>query len=101
MNGSLIDTNIIIKVLREDADTIRFLNTPSDIFVPTIVIGEFLYGINKSSRKEENRKQFLNFMKDFAILGVGYATANSYALIKYNLYSMLSQTVLCDRALSE
>ena len=48
MNGSyLLDTNIVIALFAQDANVLKKLSVTSQIFIPSIVLGELYYGANK------------------------------------------------------
>jgi tRNA(fMet)-specific endonuclease VapC len=85
LNGSVIDTNVIIKMLNNDEAAIRLLNGIAQAFVPVVVAGELFYGAYKSSRQEENMRLFCDVLAHFDILAVSEKTAHSYALIKSDL----------------
>ena len=86
MNGSLIDTNVIVKVLRGDTEVIAFLdNLADDIFVSVIVIGELLYGANKSAKTEQNKNAIREKIDIFEILPIDAETAEVYGQIKNEL----------------
>ncbi|QUS60118.1 PIN domain-containing protein [Synechocystis sp. PCC 7339] len=55
MNGkSLLDTNIIIALFLNETIAKEKLVASSQIFVPSIVIGELCYGARKSGRVQAN-----------------------------------------------
>jgi predicted nucleic acid-binding protein len=85
MNGSVIDTNVIIKMLVNDQAAIDLLSKVEKAYVPVQVVGELLYGAEKSTRQQENRGLFESVLADFEILSTTKSTAVSYALIKANL----------------
>ena len=43
MNGNLVDTNVIIKLLNGDERAVRIFDNAKNIFVPVIVAGELFY----------------------------------------------------------
>jgi predicted nucleic acid-binding protein len=47
MNGNLIDTNVIIKLLSGDEKAVRIFDNATNIFVSAIVAGELFYGAFK------------------------------------------------------
>ncbi|NJL54913.1 MAG: type II toxin-antitoxin system VapC family toxin [Spirulinaceae cyanobacterium RM2_2_10] len=55
MSGrSLLDTNIVIGLFADEAIIKDNLAQASEIFIPSIVIGELCYGARKSGRFAEN-----------------------------------------------
>jgi tRNA(fMet)-specific endonuclease VapC len=85
MNGSVVDTNVIIRMLNGDNEAIETLEKIEKVFVPIVVVGELFYGAYKSARKDENMALFTAVLSTFEILPVDEATAVSYALIKTDL----------------
>jgi len=85
MNGSVIDTNVIIKMLKGDKAAIEILGKIEKIFVPIVVVGELFYGAYKSARKDDNMALFTSVLSTFEILSVDEPIAVSYALIKTDL----------------
>jgi len=86
MNGSLIDTNVIVKVLRGDTGAISVLdNLGDDVYMSVIVIGELLYGANKSARSEQNRNAVREKIDLFEILPIDSEIAEEYGKIKIEL----------------
>ena len=85
MNGSVIDTNVIIKMLNGDKTTIEMLDKIEKVFVPIVVVGELFYGAYKSARKDENMALFTAVLSTFETLPVDEAVAVSYAEIKTDL----------------
>jgi len=85
MNGSLVDTNVIIKLLSGDENAVRLFNNAENIAVPATVAGELFYGAYKSSRAQENLKLFTDFLSQYAILPVDSEVAKAYGEIKAQL----------------
>jgi predicted nucleic acid-binding protein len=56
MNGNLVDTNVIIKMLNGDPEAIRIFDSLDNIHISVITAGELFYGANKSSQTAENMK---------------------------------------------
>ena len=85
MNGSAIDTNVIIKMLNGDKKAIEALGRIEEGFVPIVVVGELFYGAYKSARKDANMTLFTSVLSAFQILPLNESVAVSYALIKTDL----------------
>jgi tRNA(fMet)-specific endonuclease VapC len=85
VNGSVIDTNVIIKMLNNDQTAILLLEKAGRAFVPVIVVGELFYGAYKSSKREANIALFQMVLAQFEILTVDDETARSYGMIKADL----------------
>ncbi len=86
-NRFLLDTNAIIALQREDAALKHLLGTATDVFVPTIAVGELYYGAYKSQRVEENRKNVAAFIVGRVVLNVDPDTADVYGQVKQLLRS--------------
>jgi tRNA(fMet)-specific endonuclease VapC len=86
MNGSVIDTNVIIRMLNGDETAVNLLSMISGAFIPIIVVGELFYGAEKSTRRQENMKLFSKVIDSFdGILTVDETVAESYGAIKFDL----------------
>ena len=85
IHGSVIDTNVIIKMLNNDKAAIGILGSIKEVFVSIIVVGELFYGAYKSTRKSENMALFTATLSAFKILPVDESVAVSYAIIKADL----------------
>jgi len=86
MNGNLLDTSIIIDVLRGDADAVDFLhNLSGEVFVSVIAVGELLYGASKSTKVEHNIKLVRDVTSDIDVLPIDIETAEAYGQIKTDL----------------
>jgi tRNA(fMet)-specific endonuclease VapC len=86
MSGSLLDTNVIIKLLNGDGETVKFLDNTNGIFyIPCITVGELYYGANKSKQKNNNIRLFNEFVSEYPILDINKNTAEVYGIVKHNL----------------
>ena len=52
MNGDMLDTNVIIKYLAGHDSAKSLIDNAFEISVSVIVVGEFHYGAQKSSRPD-------------------------------------------------
>lgn len=64
MNGYLLDTDIVVFLLRGKKDVARRLAeiSPSDVYVSEVTVAELEYGNRCSGRYEENRKLVDTFL---------------------------------------
>jgi tRNA(fMet)-specific endonuclease VapC len=86
MNGKyLLDTNIVIAIFAGDADVLERLVQPSEIFLPTMVLGELYYGARKSTRIEANIGRIDELAGSSALLWCDLDTARHYGQIKNDL----------------
>lgn len=86
MNGKfLLDTNIVISLFSGDASISEKIALASEIYLPTIVIGELYYGAYNSSKKQANIERIDTFKLEIPILDCDEYTASFYGQIKSEL----------------
>jgi tRNA(fMet)-specific endonuclease VapC len=85
VNGSVVDTNVIIKMIKEDSSAFRLLNGIKKKYVPMIVVGELYHGAYKSAKIKANMDAVKIALSHFKVLLVDNNVARSYALIKSDL----------------
>jgi tRNA(fMet)-specific endonuclease VapC len=87
MSGSLLDTSFVIHILQGDESAVELYKSMDEAYVPAIVIGELLYGVNKStkSKQVENRRKINEAIETLPVLCVDEDTAGIYADIKHSL----------------
>jgi len=85
MSGSLIDTNVIIKLLNGDEQTIELFDKLEDIHISVITVGELFYGAQKSSRANENMLLFSDFLSEYKIIKIDENVSDAYGKIKAEL----------------
>ena len=80
MNGEIaLDTSVTIRFLNgEVAITERVLALP-EIILPTVVVGELLFGAENSTRWLQNLPRYLEFISACAVEPLGRETATIYA----------------------
>lgn len=79
---ALLDTNIVIALIAEEAAVCQALAAAEEVFVPSIVLGELYYGARKSGHPEANLAKIEEFAGANSILACDAATARHYGLIK-------------------
>lgn len=52
MNGNILDTNVIIRLLNGDENVRSAIYKMTDICIPVVVVGELLFGAEKSQKRE-------------------------------------------------
>lgn len=84
MNGRyLFDTNIAIAIVERE---INFQDHPkAQGFLNTTVLGELFFGVEKSSRVEENLERLQHLRTVFPVLVCDDETARHYGIIRYAL----------------
>ena len=87
MNGSrfLLDTNIIIALFGEDYNIHERMANASEVFIPSIAVGELYFGAYKSQKIEENITRIDEFVLNNTVLTCNAATAKLYGNIKKRL----------------
>jgi tRNA(fMet)-specific endonuclease VapC len=86
MNGKfLLDSNIVIALFAQEATVQQRLATATEVFVPSIVLGELYYGARKSARVAANMAQVDAFAASNAILVCDTVTSQHYGEIKNGL----------------
>lgn len=85
MNGKLVDTNVIIRVLKGQTELFSLFDDMEKLFVSSISIGELMYGAELSKKKDFNRELYFDFCNQMKIIYVDSDIAKSYGKIKAQL----------------
>ena len=86
MSGKcLVDTNVIIRLLRSDERSALLFDKADTICVPSIVAGELFYGAENSTRKQENLEIFNDFLAQYDVVEVTLEVSSVYGEIKAQL----------------
>jgi len=83
-----LDTNICIFHLNNSRQSMsaRLKNTPiDDVFIPSMVAAELLYGAEKSVKREQNLKICKSFLSIYEIVPFDENAAEHYARIRAEL----------------
>jgi len=78
----LLDTNVAIRLLGDDADVKARSDGADDAIVCTIVLGELLYGAYKSRAVKKNLARVQELAGGGSVLVCDEQTADEYGLIK-------------------
>jgi tRNA(fMet)-specific endonuclease VapC len=78
----LLDTNIIIALFADEVGVREKLANSSEVFLPSIAIGELYYGARKSGQPRENISRIDELAADSVILECNLETARCYGDIK-------------------
>jgi len=81
----LLDTNIIIALFATEAAVIQQLREASEVFIPSVAVGELYYGVYKSRHINENLERITEFVARNVVLGCDAQTARSYGALKEGL----------------
>lgn len=86
MNGKVcLDTNIVIRLFKNDPLVTNKLKDFSAIYLPAPVIAELLYTAKNSTRQEENLKIYNEFIDTCIVLNITRETADHYSAIRLKL----------------
>lgn len=81
----LLDTNIIIALFADETVIKNNLAQASEVFIPSIAIGELCYGARKSGRTQANLARIDELVVNSAVLVCDTETAHRYGDVKNNL----------------
>jgi tRNA(fMet)-specific endonuclease VapC len=81
----LLDTNIVAAILGGDESTRGRFASSGLSFIPSIVLGELVFGAHKSARLTENLARIEGFVRDVPVLACDAATAMRYGALKGRL----------------
>jgi predicted nucleic acid-binding protein len=85
MNGSVLDTNVITKMLDKDPAAIAMVQKIENFYTSSIVAGELYFAAANSSRREANFKIFREALSYIEIIPIDDTVCMSYAEIKLDL----------------
>ena len=102
MNGSILDTNVITKLLDNDPAAISLVHKIDNIFTSIVVVGELYFAAANSSKREANFKKFQEALacleiiyNDIWIAACAYAKGLSVATFDQH-FSEIAQIVLVE-----
>jgi tRNA(fMet)-specific endonuclease VapC len=81
MSNYLVDSNAAIARINGDTNIIPVFESAQTIAIPTIVVGELLFGAENSGRVAENLKQVEAFITGRTILVCDLGTARWYGRV--------------------
>lgn len=81
----IIDTNALSGLFKRDPSVVRLVGELEAVHLPVIVLGEFLYGLRGSSRREEWEPTLFAFSKTCSVLSILESTLPAYATIRHDL----------------
>lgn len=86
MNGRIsLDTNIVIRLFKNDPIITKTLVTVSTFCLTIPVIDELLFTARNSSRQKENLKVYNEFIDACNVLNITRKTADHYSSIRLEL----------------
>jgi len=78
----LLDTSILIALFAAETAVKEKLAQASEVFIPSIAVGELYYGAWKSQRRRENVAQVDELVAGSVVLGCNAETARWYGEVK-------------------
>ena len=83
----LLDTSFCIELLRDKTPGLRrrFAELSDDLCTSTVVLHELMYGVEKSTKPDENRKRVLEFASRLQVLDFDARAADHAGEIRANL----------------
>jgi tRNA(fMet)-specific endonuclease VapC len=81
----LLDTNIIIGLLKRESSILEAVTAASELFVPVIALGELYFGAARSSRPDANRAVLDQFVDGRIVLFCDLLVAREYGRLKSEL----------------
>lgn len=84
MNGKLLDTNVIIRYIKNEGNLDDIFEEDS-LYFSSITLGELLFGAECSQRKKENATVYSDFCEEITEIKPDSAVAPFYAKIKAQL----------------
>jgi tRNA(fMet)-specific endonuclease VapC len=85
MSGSVLDTNVITKMLDKDPAAIALIRKVESLYTSVIVAGELYFAAAKSARREANFAIFREALSCIEIIPIDDMACMSYAEIKLAL----------------
>jgi tRNA(fMet)-specific endonuclease VapC len=81
----LLDSNIVIELLRGDQAVQARLASEPETFVNVVVLGELYFGARKSQHVDRNVERIEEFAGNVSILGCEHETSRRYGALKRDL----------------
>lgn len=98
-NGLVLDTSAYTGILLGDHQVTIYIESIEHIFIPSIVVGELMYGFRKGNRFKENYDIFQRFnsVDRVSVVEINQAIAERYGALK--LLQQSSGQILADNDL--
>ena len=88
MNGNILDTNVIIRIIKGDKAVAEQARKLKSIHTSAVVLGELLFGSEKSHQSQSNREKYMQFCLSYQVLDVTKEVASKYGKLKCELQSL-------------
>ncbi len=84
MNGKLVDTNVIIRYIKDEGNLADIFEEEK-LFFSSVTLGELLFGAECSQKKDENASIYTGFCNELSEIKPDSVVAPFYAKIKAQL----------------
>lgn len=81
----ILDTNALSDFFKENESIKIHIEKANQLYVPVIVLGEYLYGIKSSTKSQQLSTLLSGFMSEIQTLNISAGTADIYAEIRWDL----------------
>ncbi|MCK5198811.1 MAG: PIN domain-containing protein, partial [Spirochaetales bacterium] len=81
----ILDTNALSDIFKENEAIRAHIEKADQLYVPVIVLGEYLFGIKTSTKAHELSSLLSGFLNKVQELTIGTKTASHYADIRWEL----------------
>lgn len=81
----ILDTNALSALFKKEPGLKHYLRNADQLYVPVIVLGEYLFGLQASSKAGELKKLLTDFLTTTQVLPLNTETAAFYADIRGEL----------------
>jgi predicted nucleic acid-binding protein len=81
----ILDTNAVSALLQGDNILVELLSDVAHHHLPTVVVGEYRYGLKRSRHRELLTSMFEGLIGESTILPIDLATASHYATLRNEL----------------
>jgi tRNA(fMet)-specific endonuclease VapC len=81
----IIDTNALSAAADDDPSIIAILGQADDMAIPTIVLGEYRYGIAQSRNRASYERWLQGLLQDCLVLDINEPTTHQYADLSIEL----------------
>ncbi|WP_414622223.1 type II toxin-antitoxin system VapC family toxin [Calothrix sp. CCY 0018] len=86
MNGNVaLDTSVAVRFLNGDKTVVANVLALPKVILPTVVMGELLFGAENSNRSLKNLPRYLEFIEICETVSLGRETAAVYARTRLSL----------------
>lgn len=90
MRRWLLDTNVCIRLLANDENSLRVIDRldrveRSQVFISSITAAELFFGVERSARPAENLNRVRRFMAEFELSEFGADAAEAYGTVRATL----------------